>query len=45
LSGEKLGPGYSAYIPALEAAYAVGSQVVHALLEGWDGYADELPRP
>jgi purine nucleoside permease len=45
LSGEKLGPGYSAYIPALEAAHAVGRQVVHALLDGWDVYKDELPQP
>jgi purine nucleoside permease len=45
LSGEKLGPGYSAYFPALESAHAVGSQVVHALLAGWDLYKDELPKP
>jgi len=45
LSGEKLGPGYSAYIPSLDAAHKVGSQVVHALLAGWDTYADTLPTP
>ena len=45
LSGEKLGPGYSAYFPALEAAHAVGSQVLHALLKGWDRYQNELPQP
>lgn len=45
LSGEKLGPGYSAYFPALESAHKVGSQVVHALIEGWDVYQHELPKP
>lgn len=34
LSGEKIGH-YSAYIPSLEAAHAVGSRVVHALVDGW----------
>jgi purine nucleoside permease len=43
LSGEKLGPGYSAYIPALEAAHRVGSRVVHALVDGWAKYEYELP--
>jgi purine nucleoside permease len=38
LSGEKLGAGYSAYIPALEAAHAVGSKVVRALVDGWEAY-------
>ncbi len=39
LSGEKLsGKGYSAYIPALEAAYTVGSKVVNELVEDWDKY-------
>lgn len=44
LSGEKLGPGYSAYGPALEAAHRVGRRVVHALLADWDRHAVELPR-
>ena len=43
LSGEKLGPGYSAYIPSLEAAHAVGSRVVHALLDGWETYQTVPP--
>ncbi|HEY0943688.1 MAG TPA: purine nucleoside permease [Opitutaceae bacterium] len=43
LSGEKLGPGYSAYFPALEAAHAVGRRVVHALLADWEKHRDELP--
>ena len=42
LSGEKIGH-YSAYIPSLEAAYAVGSRVVHALVEGWPRYETEIP--
>ena len=45
LSGEKLGPGYSAYFPALESAHKVGSQVVHALIEGWEIYQHEMPNP
>lgn len=44
MSGEKLGV-YSAYLPSLEAAHAVGSRVVHALVAGWDRYATELPMP
>ncbi len=42
LGGEKLGI-YSAYLPALEAAHAVGSRVVHALVAGWAGYEDHPP--
>lgn len=45
LSGEKLGPGYSALGPALDHAHRVGSKVVHALINDWSRYADELPRP
>lgn len=45
LSGEKLGPGYSAYLPSLETAHAVGSRVVHALVAGWETYRTEPPRP
>jgi purine nucleoside permease len=43
LSGEKLGPGYSAYIPSLEAAHAVGSRVVHELVKNWARYEHTLP--
>lgn len=43
LHGEKLGPGYSAYMPSLDTAQLVGSKVVHALLDGWDKYADTPP--
>jgi purine nucleoside permease len=45
LSGEKLGPGYSAYMPALEAAHAVGRRVVHALIGGWEKFEHALPEP
>ncbi len=44
MSGEKLGI-YSAYLPSLEAAYRVGSRVVHALVADWKRYATELPTP
>jgi purine nucleoside permease len=42
LSGEKIGH-YSAYIPSLEAAHAVGSRVVHALVQGWARFENEIP--
>jgi purine nucleoside permease len=42
-SGEKLGAGYSAYLPSLDAAHLVGSAVVHALVDGWEKYADTPP--
>ena len=44
LLGAKTGIGhYSAYVPSLEAAHAVGSRVVHALVEGWARYETEIP--
>ncbi|MBE2215670.1 MAG: purine nucleoside permease [Opitutaceae bacterium] len=42
LAGEKLG-GYSAYLPALEAAHRVGSRVVHELLRDWPRYERDIP--
>jgi purine nucleoside permease len=42
MAGEKLGV-YSAYLPALEAAHAVGSRVAHALVDGWKEYGDRPP--
>jgi len=30
-------------LPALEAAYRVGSAVIDALIHGWDDYSDSLP--
>lgn len=44
LSGEKLGPGYSAYLPSLEAAHRVGSVVVHELVKNWARYEDAVPK-
>jgi len=35
--------GYTAYEPALESAYQVGSRVVKALIEGWKRYEEEIP--
>jgi len=44
LAGEKKdGAGYSAYFPALENAYLVGSRVVNELVENWEKYRDEIP--
>jgi purine nucleoside permease len=42
LSGENIGH-YSAFVPSLEAAHAVGSRVVHALVAGWDRYEKTPP--
>jgi len=42
MAGEKLGV-YSAYRPALEAAYVVGSRVAHALIDGWGSYEGSPP--
>ncbi|HEY4302030.1 MAG TPA: purine nucleoside permease [Candidatus Didemnitutus sp.] len=44
LGGEKLGV-YSAYRPALEAAFRVGDRVVHALLDGWPEFEHRVPAP
>ncbi|MEM6316197.1 MAG: purine nucleoside permease [Bacteroidota bacterium] len=44
LAGEKLtGKGYSAYVPSLESAYAVGSPVVLELSKNWDKYGASVP--
>lgn len=42
LAGEKLS-AYSAYIPSLEAAYRVGSVVVHELVKNWSRYEEKVP--
>jgi len=34
---------FSAYVPALESAYGVGSRVVRELVAGWEEYADHMP--
>jgi purine nucleoside permease len=44
LSGEKLGPGYSAYLPSLEAAHRVGSVVVRELVQHWARYEKAMPK-
>jgi purine nucleoside permease len=36
---------YDGYIPSLEAAYRVGSKVVHELAGNWDKYRDTIPSP
>lgn len=43
LAGEKIGH-YSGFMPSLEAAHAVGSRVVHALLADWPRYETTLPQ-
>jgi purine nucleoside permease len=43
LSGEALSKGYSAYLPSLEAAYRVGSRVVHELDRNWATYENNPP--
>ncbi len=44
LAGEKKdGAGYSAYFPALENVYRVGSLVANELVENWEKYEDEIP--
>lgn len=40
---EKKG-AYVAWMPALEAAWRVGSKVVHELADHWDKYRDQTPR-
>jgi len=42
LAEQKVGR-YGAYLPALEAAYAVGRPVVDAIVNHWDQYRDHLP--
>jgi len=39
----KLGLGYTAYLPALEAAWKVGNTVVETLLENWPKYRNVTP--
>ena len=45
LSGEKIDGdvGYSAFVPALEAAWRVGSKVVFELAENWEKYESNIP--
>jgi purine nucleoside permease len=34
---------YSAFLPALEAAYRVGNTVVSDIVTNWDRYQDHIP--
>jgi len=43
MSGEQPG-AYTAYLPSLEAAYLVGSRVVHELLSQWSRYETAVPQ-
>ncbi len=43
LAMESSSTGYAAMQPALEAAYLVGSKVVHNIIEHWDTYKTQLP--
>jgi purine nucleoside permease len=42
LSNQRIG-AYSAYLPSLEAAYAVGHTVVAEILKNWDKYRETVP--
>ena len=45
LSGKELSQkGYTAYIPALKAAYIVAGKVVEELCRNWEKYEDKLPK-
>ncbi len=44
LAREKLGKGYTAYLPALDAAYRAGSAVVRELVANWEEYQDSTPQ-
>ena len=41
-TGESLG-GYSAFLPAIENVYAVGSPIVRELVAGWETYRVTVP--
>jgi purine nucleoside permease len=43
LAETKIG-SYSAYLPSLEAAWKVGSTVVHELTRNWERYREQVPR-
>ena len=43
LAETKIG-SYSAYLPSLDAAWRVGSTVVHELTGNWEQYRDRMPR-
>lgn len=41
---ESMTAEYAGSIPALEAAYAAGSVVLHALVGDWEKYRDQTPK-
>jgi len=43
LSGEKLGTGCPACLPALESAHSVGCVVAHELVKNWPRYETTIP--
>jgi purine nucleoside permease len=43
LTKDSINAEYPGYLPALEAAYRVGSPVVHELASHWDAYRDKTP--
>lgn len=43
LATETSGSGYGAFTESVEAAYLVGSKVVHEIASHWDKYADHVP--
>jgi len=42
---EENGGSYSAFVPSLESAHRVGSQVVHELVRNWEQYRTRIPTP
>ena len=42
---EENGGSYSAFMPSLESAHRVGSQVVHALVKDWSQFENHPPKP
>lgn len=44
-AAESMVAEYAGMVPALEAAYRVGSPVVHALLKDWSRYENDPPAP
>jgi len=43
-ASESMVEDYKGMLPALEAAYRVGSPVVHALVQDWAKYSEATPK-
>jgi purine nucleoside permease len=43
LAKDGINADYPGFIPALQAAYRVGSQVTHEIAAHWDQYRDKIP--